>query len=397
MIVVVRYVWIVVAACGFSQGAIPSDSGGTGDGGDATDAMADARPDAGPCAAVGISASGAHTCAIRSDASVWCWGKNGQGEIAVPPLSSGQCFVSPVTHACVTSPRRVTLADPVVALGMGDQHSCALTASKTFCWGANDGGQFGNGPTGDAYVATEIPLRAGATKIAGGASATCSLHTGGQVRCSGFNTLGEVGNNTRVPQYTPVIVHNTATVISMSLYNACDVVNGAGFCWGDDTYGQIDTNTTLQHNVPHAVTAAGECVDIASAGHHTCIRPANKTVSCWGRNSEGQVGNGATATYQSRALFMQTEIEQVAAGGRQTCVRRTNGEVFCAGEGYGASPILIALPAPALEITAADGHACAIVDDGGVWCWGDNRYGNVGNGTTSPFTRTPAQAQIPCT
>lgn len=378
----------LVSACSFTPGAIPAR-------GDANttdaDAMVDMMSDAPSCRAVAIAASGAHTCAVRNDGSVMCWGKNGQGEIAKPAASSDTCNGS---FACVKSPFQANIADTIVGVGLGDQHSCALSATKAYCWGANDSGQFGNGMLGDSSTPVEIAARAGATQIGGGNVHTCSLASG-MVSCSGTNADGALGDSTTTQRFTPVTALSGATYLGVGFQNTCAIVAGDVKCWGDNTTRQVDNSAMTPRTSPLSV-GVGTAIAVAPGFGHVCAVLANKTASCWGENDQGQLGRNNTSSPQGpAAVTVATNIEELVAGVNHVCVRLATNAVACWGEGYGTSPVTIALARPAHHLAAGSYHSCAILDDGTVWCWGWNAYAQYGNGTdSSAVDNTPLEADV---
>jgi len=375
---------LVVAACKFEHGAVAHDARPVVDG------EIDA-PSTEGCRVVEVAASSAHTCARKNDGTVACWGINTQGEAGKDPAGSEMCG----TSKCLTSPNPVTLPAGATGLGAGDQGSCILVGNDTFCMGANDSGQFGDGVAGDHYAPTEITARAGSTMIAGSEASFCSL-VGGSVICSGSNSHGEVGNGMMAPVYAPYTTIVTgASWLAMGYRNGCALTSGTVTCWGDNSERQIDT-TKLARNTPTTVVGAPIAVEVTAGFGHICARQATGTVTCWGRNVEGQIGNGMmSALPADPTLVAITDVAQVRAGGYITCARKTTGDVYCWGEQYGTTPMQIPLPMPASSIAVGSYHGCAIVSDGKLWCWGWNAYGQFGNGMTdSTITPTPSQSSI---
>jgi alpha-tubulin suppressor-like RCC1 family protein len=328
------------------------------------------------------------------DGSVWCWGKNGQGEVGKNPSSSATCTIGGNSFICVKVPNQVTLPEPAVAMGAGDQHTCVLSATKTYCFGANDAGEFGNGNAGDSYTPVEITSRAGSTIIAGSEGSTCSL-IGTTIWCSGLNNHGEVGDNTTTTQYTPIAAEAGATRVAMGFQDTCSISNQFVFCWGDNSEGQVDTTGQSRH-APTAVPTAPLSVDVTVGASHVCARQATGTVTCWGRNVEGQVGTGsAGVTPLGPTVVSIQNVSQVAAGAYFTCARQSDGSVKCWGDIYGASPASITLPLPAIDIAAGSYHACAVLTDGSVYCWGWNAYGQYGNGVAvNASSTTPVKSSV---
>jgi alpha-tubulin suppressor-like RCC1 family protein len=387
----VRWLVVVVAlgACGFQHGALSTTDAPITDGADATDAAIDAISTA---CAVEVVAASAHTCIRKNDGTVWCWGKNGQGEVAKDPTASAVCNVGGNDYRCVKTPRQVPLTG-ATGMGTGDQHTCVLVAGTTYCFGANDSGQFGNGPAGDSFDPVEITERANATQIAGSEASTCSINAG-TVACSGLNNHGEVGDGSTTLTLTPLTAQANVQKLAMGFQNACSVSASTVYCWGDNADGQVDT-TTMPRYTPTAVQDAPLAADISVGFGHVCARSATNTLTCWGRNAEGQIGTGATGASAPPTLVALTDVAQVAAGGYHTCARLGNGEVRCWGESYSPSPTKITLSMPAISIASGSYHGCAVLADGSVWCWGWNAYGQLGNDAQSTqINNTPVKGVV---
>ena len=383
-----RVVWLLaLTACSFEHGQV------TGSGSDAS--PVDGMQDSGMCRATSIAVSGSHTCVTRSDGSVRCWGKNGEGEIGLPPASSETCMIGQDSFECVKSPHDPHVPVNVIALGLGDQHSCAIGDDKVYCWGANDSGQFGNGDAGDAYAPVEITARAGAIAIAGGNTHTCSL-ANGTVSCSGGNAEGEVGNGATTRLATPFAAKTGANALGTGFVNSYALVTGVVWGWGDNATRQIDNSTTDPRTSPIALGGIAGATAIAGGTGHACAVLTNQSAMCWGANPNGQLGrNSVSAEEGPGAVTVVTGISEVSAGTNHTCVRRTDNTVLCFGEGYGLGATLVTLPGPAAHIASGSYHDCAVLVDGTAWCWGWNAYGQLGTGATNTMIdNTPQQAVV---
>jgi len=134
-------------------------------------------------------------------------------------------------------------------LATGGSHTCALTTGGGVkCWGDNSYGQLGNGTTTNQTTPVDVsPLGSTATAISAGDRHTCALTTGGRRQMLGYNFYGQLGNGTTTNQTTPVDVsplRSTATAISAGDPHTCSLTTGGGVkCWGYNGSGQLGNGT----------------------------------------------------------------------------------------------------------------------------------------------------------
>ncbi len=355
------------------------------------DAPADAAAPvdvADPCTVTQIESYGAHTCVVRADRSAWCWGNDDHLEIGV--ASTTPAFNG---APCVPTPIQVPV-DPVLALGMGDEHTCATTTTGVTCWGRNQDGELGTGTAERATPPVAVPARAGAVGFAGGQSHICSIDALGAVECAGANTLGEVGDGTAMPRIDPVTVNlgGVATALAGGYNHACAIVAGAVKCWGSNAGKQINLSNNSIKASPFEVAGIANATRVAAGFAHTCALLDDGTARCWGTNDKGQLGNGAQSLPSSPVTVTLQGITALSAGVDHTCAI-AQGEVHCWGELYTATPLPVTLPAAPALISAGSYHDCAVLTDGTTWCWHWQGYGQLGTGNVeNVFTTAPMQA-----
>lgn len=201
----------------------------------------------------------------------------------------------------------------------------------------------------------------------------------------------------------------TATVnviIDTSLTNSCAVVNGAAYCWGDGTYGQIGqgTNQTTTNTVPGLVNGMSTGVTSISVGAKFVCDVQSGGVFCWGDNTFGQLGVDPVAFPSSNVPIAVSGFSsgavEVKCGTQHACARTTTGLLKCWGSGtsgeLGNGTIVNSyIPVTPLSagVTAIDlgfAHTCAVVNDAAK-CWGSNTFGQLGNSNKGGNNRTPQQ------
>ncbi len=250
-----------------------------------------------------VSASVNHTCGIKTDdGSLWCWGAGSRGQLGD---GLGTTFQS--------TPVEVDGSDSWSVVSTGDQYTCGIKTDGTgWCWGLDDDQQLGNG-VGDTWQMTPSPIAGGGFwkqtqgAITAGRDQTCGIKIDGSGYCWGDDTYGQLGNGaTTGVQHSPQPISGGGTweTISAGRFFSCGVKTGGnGYCWGREVVGELGNGAiTGDQDSPSALDDGGSSWNfIAAGGGHSCGTKIEGTAWCWGRDSEGQLGNGSvtTATQES--------------------------------------------------------------------------------------------------
>jgi alpha-tubulin suppressor-like RCC1 family protein/alpha-beta hydrolase superfamily lysophospholipase len=358
--------------------------------------------------ATDVGAGWSHTCARLSDSTVRCWGRNNEGQAGNG--SSTTTFTSPVTVSGIST---------ATSIGVGPMHACArLSDGSLKCWGWNDKGQLGNGQSG-FFSLSNVPVSVigidNAVAVTGGGSTTsnnftCALLNGGGVKCWGANTGGQVGQGTALIRKLPFVVRGTTLnrvidVASGAQHTCVLWDSGAVKCWGENGSGQLGNGSTVDSASPVDVIGVSTATAISAGFHHTCVRLTDSTVKCWGLGTSGQLGNGSTANATSPVTVSGiSSATSIGLGSRHSCAalsdgtlrcwgRNTNGELGNASTTSSSVPVTVSGVSDAVSVAGGgdndatgSGHTCAVSSGGGVKCWGKNTYGQLGDASTTQRT-----------
>jgi len=226
-----------------------------------------------------------------------------------------------------------------------------------------------------------------AVKVSAGYDRTCAIAAGGGVECWGI-----VDSRQRK---APGI---SAIAIATGRDHICAIVIGGGVkCWGDNHGGQLGIGSYSVENSPGPLDVPGvSAIAIAAGNDHTCVILAGvgHGVKCWGRNYKGQLGIGSTGQQNSPSEVQGVSAIAISAGNEHTCAIVTGGGVKCWGDNHGGQLGINSTdqensPADvpgvfAVAISAGTKHTCMISVGlgGGVKCWGNNYYAQLGIGIT---------------
>ncbi len=292
---------------------------------------------------------------------------------------------------------------PIVSVTAGGEHTCALTlAGRVKCWGDNFRGQLGDGTSTDRSVPVDVVgLGSGVAGVTAGQQHTCAWMPSGTAGCWGSNTYGQLGDGSGAPQqFTPstVVGLTNAAALSAGSDHTCALTNAGGVkCWGRNDFGQVGDGTTTHRPTPVGVTGLGSGVAaVAAGGNHTCALTTAGGVKCWGRNNQGQLGDGTTIdrTTPVNVVGLTSGVAAIAPGFLHTCALTTGGDVKCwgrndhgqLGDGTGTprpTPVsVLGLPAGTTAVASGGSHTCAVTAGSRVRCWGWNGFGQLGDGTT---------------
>ena len=344
---------------------------------------------------------------------------------AIGPVAGGQ-------NVTITGTNFMPKGKKIVQTANGNGYSLALSADGTvYTWGRNEYGQLGNGVTA-TNSPVPVAVKTAGTPMEGKTIVQISakvwyalaLASDGTVYSWGFNSWGQLGNGTSGTANNasaPVAVKTAGTpmdgktivqVAAGATHSLALATDGTIYAWGKNEYGQLGNDSTTNSPVPVAVKTAGTpmegktIIQIHAGYEHSLALASDGTVYAWGRNNSGQLGkNDATDTHIPAAVqtlgtpMAGKVIVQLAAGNSQSMALASDGTVYTWGWnqygqlGNGTTtnsriPVAVVTTGTPLagktisQIAAGNAHALAMTDDGAIYSWGWNQYGQLGNNST---------------
>jgi alpha-tubulin suppressor-like RCC1 family protein len=387
-----------------------TDGGGdggmdAGDGGlDGGDGGMDAG-DAGPLGCSGSVLTGVrdlaldalYGCAVRGSGAtteVLCWGQFGDIGLADASTSS----LCPVAVPALAG-------QDIVQLEAGGSHACAVLASgNIICWGVNISGEIGLGTTSMSETPTMHPTITDAAGVSLSAGITCIWRRGADASCWGSNLWGSLGNGpcTRCTSFVmgtaggdfaspqPVTVVSLPRDISATAGPVC-ALTGTGdvFCWGKDNQNELGP-------FPFPLTGV-ERVEVSDSSYGCVSLTSDGSLHCWGNNFRGQLADGTTTSREAVMPVVGLPAGRVVdfSLSDHACAVVDDGSVWCWGnaEGGAVMPGVVAasaVTAPhrviasgATRVETGVRFSCALVGDE-LRCWGENNFGKLGTGSTDP-------------
>lgn len=340
---------LAIAACGGAATVTPVKTG---------EAAAANRQPKNPNEVMQIECGDFHSCALLGSGAVKCWGRNTHGTLG---------DVGPEDHL---KPTRVPGLAPLKQIGLGATFSCGLTEDgRVQCWGT--GRIFRDGKMVERAKPAFVPGLSNVSELAVSGVLICARTDAGDVTCWG--TEKEV----------PLPFKNNVAEVAVASAHICARTEQEIGCSGDDALGKVPTLKNER--------AAKQLV---SGDAFACVLDTSGAASCWGQNTMGQLGRASDMSAHDKPLPIQGlgPIERLAAGESQACAITANGSVSCWGNnsdgelGIGTisdteKPTRMKLSEPVKEVCLASMHGCARAQSGKVYCWGDNSGGQLGDGT----------------
>ncbi|MFN8288808.1 MAG: T9SS type A sorting domain-containing protein [Chitinophagaceae bacterium] len=324
-----------------------------------------------------------HTLGLKTDGTAWSWGANGQGQCGNGTYNTSYQQIQIGTTA--------DWAD----LSAGAVHSLGLKSDGSlWAWGYNANGQLGIG----SYTGNNAPVQVGTSSwkdISAGNTHSLAIRTDGTLWAWGDNSFGELGNGTNTSFNTPVQVGtdiNWKKVIASSFFSLAIKTDGTLWSWGYNNGGMLGDGTGTDRNYPLQVGTGNNWAMIASGGGHVIGLKTDGTLWSWGNNQDGQLGNGTFGGVQTTPVQVGTETDWswVSSGGVSNLAVKKNGSLWSWGNNvYGQlgdgttvsknSPVQILSYLDDVAVSASGYYTSFYIGfDGAFRAWGDNGAGQCG-------------------
>ncbi|HEY6079829.1 MAG TPA: hypothetical protein VIW29_13540 [Polyangiaceae bacterium] len=404
------------AAGGAAGSSAPGSGGATGNGGSADSGGASGNFVPPPPR---LALGGPHSCALKLDETVACWGRGDHGE-----LGDGEFHVVPgsFTPLGLADPVSVQELGGVTAITSGLFHSCALRGetASIYCWGAGNAGQLGDGifhMFDDAGVALpQLVEIDDVAQVSAAGSHTCVLLGDGSVWCWGDNLFGQLGDDSMTNSATPLRVDGLSGVVQLAVGKdqTCALMEDSTVqCWGSGGVNN-QAGTTISLLDPTPIDGVTGATALAAGDGFTCALVAGGEVQCWGEGDVGQLGDGLMNDSNTTPVRVTglSGVVQLSAGARHVCALDADQAVWCWGKGdfgqlgdgiyhngfptFVTEPVAAELLTDVVEVACGEDHTCVRTSADEILCIGLGGYGQLGDGSfysASPFgSATPVTA-----
>ena len=371
-----------------------------------------------------VSLGKIHSSAITSENRVFTWGYNYYGQ-----LGDGTTTDS-YTPIEITANFGLIGEETVIIISLGERHSSAVTSEgRILTWGGNNYGQLGDGTIIDQVMPTEITTNFGlipgetVTSVSLGYLHSSAITSTGRIFTWGYNYYGQLGDGTQVRRYNPTDITTNfglslgETITNVTLgklyYSSAMTSTGRVFTWGGNYHGELGDGTRIDRYTPTDITTnfgltTGETVTSIDLGEeHSSAVTSTGRIFTWGENNGGQLGDGTTIDKyipmditNNMELNTGETVTSVSSGDGYQAAITSKGRLFTWGANWfgqlGDGTIIfrydpndittkfgLITGETVTTVSLGNYHSSAITSKGRVFTWGDNDYGQLGDGTTT--------------
>ena len=342
-----------------------------------------------------VSGGNHYTLFIDNRGKLWGCGSNGRGQ-----LGDG-------TTTSRTSPVQVKKETRFIQISSGCMHSLAIDSEgNLWTWGNNENGELGDGTTMSRTSPEQIKKETKFIQISAGYDHSIAIDNEGNLWAWGSNYQGQLGNERITISTIPVQIKSETkfTQASAGRYNSLAIDNeGNLWAWGYNSYGQLGDGTTINRKKTIKIKENIKFTQV-SAQYHSLAIDREGDLWTWGYNYYGQLGDGTTINRASPVkISIGIKFKQILAGVDYSLAIDNKDNLWAWGSNYQGqlginntstktsyTPIQVKKGTKFTQVSAGDYHSMAIDNKGNLWTWGNNLYGELGDGTTTDRS-TPVQ------
>jgi len=333
---------------------------------------------------ISVSAGLDYSLGIKSDGSLWSWGRNDWGQLGTGDTTNRN------------TPTRVGRWNDWIAVSGGTYHSLGIRANGSlYAWGENEHGKLGTGNTTDQHTPTRVGNENDWTAINALIDTSLALRSGGRLYGWGFDNFGLLGTGNMTDQLTPIRVGNEndwTTVSARWQYSLGIRANGSLYAWGENEHGKLGTGNTTDQHTPTRVGSASDWTAVSASYHHSLGIRSGGRLYGWGENSLGQIGTGNFID-QHMPIRIGTRNDWFAVSGGfwHSLGIRGNGSLYAWGVNddgrlgtgnttHKNTPTRVGTWNDWIAVSAGAYHSLGIRSDGSLYAWGWNLRGQLGLG-----------------
>ena len=357
-----------------------------------------------------VAAGSFHTLAINEKEHLYAWGNNAYGQLGNKKNGGGRLTGGILDKSeDKNTPVLIDSTSQWKDIAAGKYHSLALKSDGTlWAWGRGDFGQLGlgAGKTGTQNTPQQVGTSSNWKALAGGDFYSLALNNAGTLYAWGNNTSGQLGDGSRARSNAPKAITGTWKAVAAGGTHTL-AINSAGalHAWGWNVYGQLGnsddangsvTDRTKDKSAPVPI-GSGTWKAVAAGENHSLALRSDGTLYAWGRNNNGQIAfDPASGALQNtpRQVGTSTGWETIAGGSSHSLALKSDGKLYAWGSnsfgqlGDGTTNTKTAVSQTGTDadwalVTARSSHVLALKKDGTLYAWGGNIRGQLGDGTTA--------------
>lgn len=338
-------------------------------------------------------------CGLTSAGRVYCWGADEYGQLGIGRVAGYRA-----------SPIRAAISRPVQAITLGVDYACALQEGRALCWGTNEHGELADSShVGERATPRAVKGNLRLRSLTAGYGVTCGITTSGDTYCWGIAENGQLGAGIRSDSVQGALRvsggHRFRTLTAGSESTVCGItVANAAYCWGNlmrDTTGPMS-------DVPVRVPGNLAFSDVSVGNGYACGLTTDSLAYCWGYGDQGNLGDGnpPSARFASTPARVAggMRFKSISAAFRTACALDTSGRAYCWGRnvdgqvGDGTTSNR-SVPTPVVgdyvfrAVRAGGSTSCGITVGGQTMCWGRGAGGELGSGTTPLRSLRPVRVR----